>query len=204
MKYPRTYHLPWSPGTTSDDKIQHDLSGFENMPVIITEKMDGENTSMTKYKIWARSLDSNNHPSRNWVKGLWGEIRHDIPDGWRICGENLYARHSIEYENLPSYFMVFSIWDGETCLDWKTTIEWCSLLGLQTVPVLWSGIWNTDFIQTFHAQLNLSDQEGFVVRNAMSFQISDFQNNVVKWVRAGHVRTDKHWSNMPIVKNKLA
>ena len=27
-KYARTYHLPWSPGATSDDKISNDISSL--------------------------------------------------------------------------------------------------------------------------------------------------------------------------------
>lgn len=42
-KYPRTRHLPSSPGATSDDKFISDFSGFKGKKVVITEKMDGEN-----------------------------------------------------------------------------------------------------------------------------------------------------------------
>ncbi len=28
IKYPRTYHLEWSEGKSSDDKVQFDLSNF--------------------------------------------------------------------------------------------------------------------------------------------------------------------------------
>lgn len=79
--------------------------------------MDGENTTMMKNYIYARSLDSNNHQSRNWVKGLWGEISYKIPENWRICGENMYAKHSIEYNNLESYFLVYSIWDEKIVFE---------------------------------------------------------------------------------------
>lgn len=109
LKYPRTYHVEWSEGKTSDDKTQFDLSNFYNKEIVITEKMDGENTSMTNESFYARSLDSNNHPSRGYVKSIWGNIKHEIPNNFRICGENLYAQHSIKYNNLPSYFLVFSI-----------------------------------------------------------------------------------------------
>lgn len=34
IKYPRTYHLEWSEGKTSDDKVQYDLIQGN------TEKMD--------------------------------------------------------------------------------------------------------------------------------------------------------------------
>ena len=137
-KYPRTRHLPWSPGASRDDVIAKEVEAFSGQRVIVSEKMDGENTTLYRDHSHARSLDSRHHPSRNWVKGLHGSIAHEIPEGWRICGENLYARHSIDYEELSTYFMLFSVWDADNrCLDWDSTCEWAELLGLETVPVLW-------------------------------------------------------------------
>jgi RNA ligase len=95
VKYPRTYHLPWSEGIQDDDRTLESLDAFAGRRVVVTEKMDGENTSLYRDHLHARSLDGRHHPSRNWVKQFWSRLRADIPEGWRICGENLYARHSI-------------------------------------------------------------------------------------------------------------
>lgn len=134
-KYQRTFHLPWSPGSTNDDKMLTDTSSFKGKSIVITEKMDGENTNMYPDRIHARSIDSSDHISRHWVKALWGKIRYEIPTGWRICGENLYARHSIYYDQLPSFFMVYSIWDEfNRCLSWENTKDICDALKLITVP----------------------------------------------------------------------
>lgn len=203
-KYSSTLHLPWSPGVSRDDKVHRDVSHFYGKRGVITEKMDGENTSLYNNWYHARSLDSKNHPSRNWVKGLWGSIKHEIPDGWRICGENLYAKHSIYYEDLMTYFMVFSIWDEKNiCLNWKETVEYCSIFGLQTVPVLYEGILTEDLLRNFHKSLNLDKQEGFVIRIADEFHYDDFELNMAKWVRKGHVQTDEHWMLQEIVPNQL-
>ncbi|EJC67123.1 hypothetical protein Rleg5DRAFT_2853 [Rhizobium leguminosarum bv. viciae WSM1455] len=45
-KYGRTYHLPISPGATSDDKVMTKLDGLMIADLVITEKMDGENTTI--------------------------------------------------------------------------------------------------------------------------------------------------------------
>lgn len=201
IKYPRTFHFEWSEGCGSDDKIQYDLTNFLGKEIIITEKMDGENSTMMRDYYYARSLDSNNHPSRNYVKGLWGSINYLIPENFRICGENLYARHSIGYSDLESYFMVFSIWDGERCLSWDETLEYCDLLGLVPVRVLHRGIFDLDFIKSF--SVDTDKMEGYVVRLSGEFGLSDFQRSVVKWVRKGHVQTDVHWMNQKIIPNLL-
>ncbi len=57
MKYPRTYHLPWSPGKASDDKVLQSTADFIGTPLIITEKLDGENM-FTRHSIFYYSLTS--------------------------------------------------------------------------------------------------------------------------------------------------
>jgi len=64
IKHPRTSHLPGSPGVGSDDKQAQDLSAFDTQDVVVTEKMDGENTTLYTDGYHARSLDSGFHPSR--------------------------------------------------------------------------------------------------------------------------------------------
>ena len=202
IKYPRTFHVPSSPGCTSDDKKLKSIDSLDKGLYLITEKMDGENTTMMKDCIYARSLDSNNHPSRNYVKGIWGNISYQIPEGWRICGENLYAKHSIHYKNLPSYFLVYSIWDdNNVCLSYEDTVYWCKEFNLHHVRVL-DIIWK-DEIPNYQFKLNLETHEGYVARNMNAFHFDDFSKNVAKWVRPQHVQTDEHWMNSEIIPNQL-
>ena len=35
LKYPRTYHFPFSPGTTSDDRIKHDWQSILASELVI-------------------------------------------------------------------------------------------------------------------------------------------------------------------------
>jgi len=205
QKYPRTYHFPWSEGATSDDKILSSYDHFVGMEVVVTEKMDGENTSCYNDHFHARSLDSMHHESRDAVKSLWGVFKHDIPDGWRICGENMYAKHAIAYNSLPSFFMVFSIWNEKNeCLSWDETVEWCNLIGLKHVPVLYRGVWDEKHIKTLWTPDKRDTMEGYVVRNANSFHYDDFAMNLAKVVRSGHVAEgSEHWKNN-WVPNKLA
>jgi hypothetical protein len=202
VKYPRTPHLPWSPGASEDDLLLSDCFMFEGKGVVVTEKLDGENTSMYRDHIHARSLDSRQHPSRAWVKALHGSIAHLIPEGWRLCGENLYARHSIGYDNLKSYFYLFSIWNEHNmCLSWTETKEWTELLGLELPPALYEGMWDAKKVQAI--QLDLKQQEGYVVRTDEGFAYPDFQKHVAKWVRKNHVQTDQHWMHAEVVPNGL-
>lgn len=203
IKYPRTPHLPWSGSATEDDRVLAGVEHFEGREVVVTEKMDGENTSLYADYVHARSVDSSSGKGMAVVKRLLGERGYLIPEGWRVCGENCYARHSLAYEALPAYFLVFSIWTAENeALGWDETLEWCALLGLHPVPVLWRGLWDAEAIRRI--ALDTARQEGYVVRLAGAFPHVDFARSVAKYVRPHHVQTDSHWRTRPLEINRLA
>ncbi|MFF4318984.1 RNA ligase family protein [Streptomyces sp. NPDC001568] len=199
--YPRTAHLPWSPGATSDDVRAHGPSALAGHEVVVTEKLDGENTTLYRDGLHARSLDSAHHPSRAWVKGLQSRIGAGIPAGRRVCGENVYARHSLAYEDLDSWFYGFSVWDGDHCLDWDRTVRFLRRLGVPSPRVLWRGVHDERALRRL--RVDTTRQEGYVVRTVAGFEREDFGRYVAKWVRGGHVRTDTHWMYAPVVPNGL-
>lgn len=206
VKYPRTFHLPFSPGLGSDDKRIDSCAQFVGREVVVTAKMDGECTTLYRDYVHARSLEYSAHPSRDRVKALHAAIAHDIPDGWRVCGENLYAQHSIAYSNLRAHFQVFSVWnERNVCLSWKDTTEWCALLGLVHVPVQYVGVWDEAKMKLHYTNTYDGDPcEGFVVRIADAFHYRDFRRCTAKFVREAHVKPNaKHWTTAAVIPNKL-
>jgi hypothetical protein len=205
-KYPRTLHLPWSEAISNNDKVLSTVSHFDGVEVVVSEKLDGENTTMYQDHIHARSLDSKHHPSRTWVKAEHSRIQYDIPDQWRLCGENVYAKHSIHYQGLTAYFYVFGIYnDKDECLSWDDTVEYANLLSLQTAPVLYRGFWDIEKVKACWTGKSVFDgeQEGYVVRLAKSFLCDDFPLAVGKFVRKNHVQTDEHWLQSEVFPNLL-
>jgi len=205
VKYPRTYHLPWSK-MGKDDRILQDDSCFHGKRVIVTLKMDGENTTMYNDYIHARSINSDSHPTRNWVKGLWSRIGYLLEDDLRLCGENLYGVHSIEYKELPSYFMAFSIWMNNTCLSWDDGKEFFWLLEVDHVPVIYDGIYDKEaIIKAFEEKGK--DHEGYVIRVADEFHYGQFRKSVAKFVRPEFRQmvnnSHGHWISSKIKQNKL-
>lgn len=206
IKYPRSMHLPFSEGVTKDDRVLEDTSFFEGKRVIVTEKMDGENSSLYSDYMHARSIDGVTHPSRNWLKAFHAKMSYNIPEDWRVCGENLYAQHTMTYDDLDSFFYVFSIWnETNECLSWEDTLEWAELLELNVVPVIYDGIWNEKIIRGLTKDDN---REGFVVRIADSFSYGDFRKALAKFV-CGKFRkqldenTNFHWRYRPFELNKV-
>ena len=211
-KYGRTLHYPFSPGTTSDDRINHHY--WENISqinkVVHTEKLDGENTCLNQYGVFARSHTAPTiHPWANYLKERWHLIKNDLGD-LEIFGENLYAIHSIRYESLAHHFFVFGIRELDQWLSWEEVQFYAALLDFPTVPELRvvEPLSQTIFEKTALAIVNQSSSfdsfdvhtqescimEGIVSRNVESYSVTDFKKNVFKYVRKDHVKTDEHWT----------
>jgi hypothetical protein len=110
------------------------------------------------------------------------------------------AVHSIEYEDLPHFFLLFSIWNEKNeCLSWDETVEYAKMLGIHTVPVLFDGIF--DEVQ-LRNNMFVPGTEGFVVRLARAFRYEVFGRCVAKYVRADHVQSDEHWMHQEVRFNK--
>lgn len=207
MKYPRTLHLPWSPGKTSDDKVANIESVIKLLEndIVITEKMDGECTTLGNQKMFARSQDSTGYGSK--TKQLWGTIRHLIESDEFIVGENIEYVHSLTYPKDIYFFQVFNIYyenyqntEKPMWCHWEDienlckSISECAKVNLPTVPLLFKGRMSIEELKDF--TVDTKTKEGFVIRNMSSF--IDFQLNVFKWVRENHVTTNIHWT-----KNKV-
>lgn len=203
-KYPRTLHLPWSPGVSTDDKIIKSTYNFIDKRVIVTEKLDGECSGIAYGSIHARSLDSKDHPSRHWLKNTYGYLTYTLDPNIKIFGENVFAKHSIHYKNLLSYFYAFSVLYKDTFLSWDDTVTELTNLNIIHTPMLYDGLWDDIiFKQLEVGSTDKGEMEGYVVRLADSFSINDFSKSIAKYVRAGHVQTDEHWLDKPMIKNEL-
>ena len=203
MKYPRTFHIPQSPGASADDKVLDDINMFIGQHVIITEKMDGENTTIHHRGTHARSLNSRHHESRSWVKSFAASISPFLDENERIIGENMFAVHSLEYENLPSYFLGFAHQIDCTFSSWDDTQRRFSDFNIESVRVLYDGIFDNKVLQDTIRELDPKIQEGFVIRKRAAFHVSDFSISVAKYVRANHVKSSDHWMHSTIRQNKM-
>lgn len=208
VKYPRSYFVPWGEKVTKDDKKLPNDDHFIGKDVVVTIKMDGENTTMYNDHIHARSIDSGSHPTRNKVKEIWSQVGYQLSEDERICGENLYAKHSVEYKELPSYFMVFSWWDGNTCLSWEETEFNAAACDLELVPVMYKGVYDQKKIhEIYEKEFKGEGCEGYVIRMADEFTYGQFRMSLMKYVdptfRAKVNASHGHWISQKITPNIL-
>ena len=209
MKYPRTYHLPNSPGVSKNDKIMKSMSGLLGKSLYTTIKMDGSSIRFTRDNILSRGGGAD-HESFDLLKQKHASIKHNIPDNLILYGEWLYALHSIAYSDLSDYLMIFAIFDfvNKMWIGLPETLLLTRGLGLTFVPIMNLYLYydNEDmlyrYIENSGRDIVAQGHEGFVIRPAMSFPQEDFSTVVGKYVRASHVTTDKHWKKT-LVQNKL-
>ncbi|KAA2243267.1 2'-5' RNA ligase [Chitinophaga agrisoli] len=213
QKYGRTFHYPFSPGTTSDDRIQHDYwQHLSRIPALVhTEKLDGENNCLSRLGVFARSHAApTTSPWTESIRRFWQSIKHDLGN-LEIFLENLYAVHSIAYRQLDHHFYVFAVREHDQWLSWEETRYYAAMLDLPTVPEikvftppLQQAIFEKEVLEivagpgAFDAHDAHSGRpatmEGIVTRNAAQYPVAAFPENVFKYVRKGHVKTDEHWT----------
>lgn len=213
QKYPKTYHLPWSLGVQSDDKLLKSVSHFHGKMVVATEKMDGENTTLSSEYYHARSLDSQFNWTRSWVAKMHSVLKNDLSPGLKLVGENLFAKHAIYYptNSLEGYFYLFSIWedlvgggDNDYCLDYDSIVEYAYLLDLPMPKVIYRGIFDEKALIEAAKNLDRETCEGYVLRTVDGFFRNEFTKCVAKYVRSDHVQDDsEHWLKTAVQNGKL-
>lgn len=224
-KYPRTFHLPYSPKRGSDDKVLIDDSDFEGKQVIVMEKMDGENTSMYADYLHARSIDSTKDESHRWLERFRNTILPQLEhlNKWRICGENLFYKHTVFYQDLESIFLAYSIWvenqlKNETenqssthssnySLSWQETKTIFDKIGISYPNIIYEGIYDKKkILERFESYKTQKDRkvEGFVIRLEDSFLYKDFSKSVAKYVCDDfEITSSKHWRYEAKTLNQL-
>lgn len=212
MKYPRTFHVPFSPGGTNDDKRIIDCSNFIGKKIVISEKLDGSNCCLKKEGVFARSHNKiATHPSFDYMKQLHSQIKYKLTDNAETFGEYCYAVHSITYKELPSYFFMFGVLiNQKTWASYDDVLLIADDLGLAVAPELFRGVFNSEKelqnkIEELCSQTSIfgGEREGCVIRIEDEFPNEDFSKNVAKWVRKDHVQTDEHWMFKSITKQNL-
>jgi hypothetical protein len=219
-KYPRTPHLPFSPGVADDDEQLASIESLlstsgQAVDVVITEKLDGGNCCMKDGAVFARThKQPATHDSFAPLKQLYKtQIQPLLGDAgarrFELFGENMVAVHSIDYTSaasqhvLPSPFFLFAVYDRakHEWMSWDNVEKMSALLSgcAPTPPVLFRGtIGSEDELRRIIAdgmasgslQAPGAPAEGFVVRRAGAFPASHFDTSIAKYVRKGHVQTD--------------
>lgn len=156
VKYPRTPHLQGSRLQEGDEDLsQIPFSQILGKHIVVEEKIDGANSAISFDGEGNLLLQSRGH----YLNGGFRERHYNLLKQWAnvnqdlffdvlgsryiMYGEWLYAKHTVFYDALPSYFMEFDIFDREreVFLDTPSRKELTKRMGIvSSVPVLGEGI----------------------------------------------------------------
>ena len=173
--------------------FKYDLEGMakygyafeENEPVIITEKIEGENCAVvyTEDKLWVRSR---NYFKRESDDSHWWDVPHRLGleeklksfpglvvwfelygnvKGWKYDCQVVDGR-------IQRAGRIFDVWDTKhkKFLEWEEVERIAQAIEMPTVPVLYKGQWKSDrslhYLAEGQSTIGTCVREGFVMRSA--------------------------------------
>jgi len=147
-KYPRTRHILDSRLQPGDEDLEAaDFDAIAGRHLVIEEKVDGANAAISFDATGRLRLQSRGHflaggPRERHFDRLkaWANAERDrlwptLRDRFIVFGEWLYAKHTIYYDALPSYFLEFDVLDLATDTFLSTTARRRLLAPLPFTPV---------------------------------------------------------------------
>ena len=231
IKYPRTPHLEGSRLQSGDyDLSQVPFSEILGKNIVVEEKLDGANCAISfdgngNLLIQSRGRyltggyrERHYNLLKSWANAnkdaLWGVLG----DRYVMYGEWMYAKHTVFYDALPSYFIEFDIYDRktQTFLDTARRRAITQPLGVISAPVLAQGkftsskqilslITQSHYVTNNHLQVLVDvcnrqglDAQRFVAQTDTSTTMEGLYVKVeedgivtqrVKYVRAGYVQS---------------
>ncbi len=203
--YPRIPHLV--PGRGTDDDLvlgRPDRDRLLSLPLEVEEKLDGANVMVwvsdgVVHASGRAGPDSQDRAGqfgrlRAWVASHPDELLTLLGPGEILYGEWLWLTHTVEYHQLPSFFVALDLRlaDG-TFLDGPHRRDRLCSTGLSLPPLLGTGRYSLEGLEALTARSAWSDgpAEGVVVR---PLDDVDPQLRAAKLVRAGFERIpDEAW-----------
>ncbi|WP_076997525.1 RNA ligase family protein [Variovorax sp. KK3] len=220
FRFPHTPHLMWlGEGAPRHDKV---LSGPEAKAllagdVVVEEKIDGANLGFSLDR--AGQLRAQNRgqylqmPYGGQFSKLlhWSAVHSDalvtaLPPGWIAFGEWCAAKHSLTYDRLPDWWLLFDLYDSSNQKFQSTSARaaFAKNAGIATVAEL------------FRGQIKLHELRALLLETPSRYRAGPIEGLIVRredsgatTARAKLVRPDftqaieRHWRSRRIEWNSL-
>ncbi len=220
FRFPHTPHIAWlGEGAPRDDKVLSpaEVKALLEGDVVIEEKLDGANLGLsigpegvlrmqnrgqylqTPYAGQFEKLNS-------WVSQRVDDLVTSLGENLILFGEWCAARHSVAYERLPAWFLVFDVYDRSEGRFWSTSRRdaLARRLGLSVVPALFQGHTTLaelkKLIQSEPSRFRSGPLEGVVMRR----ESAEWLESRAKLVRPDFTQAIvEHWRRRKIEWNRL-
>jgi ATP-dependent RNA circularization protein (DNA/RNA ligase family) len=220
FRFPHTPHLAWlAPGCPRDDKVLS-LEEAEELlagEVVIEEKLDGANLGFSVGPDGALRVQNRGQYLQPPFTGQFAQLGHwmdahqdqlfdALTESLMVFGEWCAARHSLGYDQLPDWWLMFDVYDRQARQFWTAARrnQLAVVLGVSVVPCLYRG------------HVTLTQLKCWTFGDASRFRQGDLEGVVVRredamWLqqRAKLVRPNftqaitKHWRHRVIEWNGI-
>lgn len=225
FRFPHTPHLAWlAQGAPRDDKVlsPQEASELLSAGLVVEEKLDGANLGLSlspEGKLHTQNRGQYLHPPYtgqfvrlpDWLTLHEDKLREmlaqHLPSNLMLFGEWCAARHSLNYDHLPDWFLLFDVYDRTQSRFWSTSRRnrLATVLGLCAVPQLLQGKCTLQQLKVLlssqRSQFGQGALEGVVVRR----ESADWCESRAKLVRPDFTQSIAgHWSRRRIEWNRRA
>jgi ATP-dependent RNA circularization protein (DNA/RNA ligase family) len=211
-KYEKTYRIikDSSRYSLSDSEVKTLLAG----KVVVEEKLDGANVGIIRHKrgfhlqkrgsLVGQSEHSQFQYFHHWAHQLKYENIMSMPVGTIVYGELLYAVHTIYYDNLPDYVIMFDVWNGKKYLDENKKYTFIDDHGFEHAPIVAYDYFTREDLNCLMPVASAYGEiaEGIVVKR-YSRKGEYFRGKVVKPQFIKEMEESDHWTHKQIRRNKL-
>ena len=217
-KFPRTPHLFNIGGATVDDRYvrEDQYEYFLKNEVQVTEKVDGAQMGFSINEDFQIMVQNRSHYVTSqsaaqfklldkWVHQHRDDLYSILDKDHILFGEWMYAKHSIEYNNLPDYFMAFDLYNKRERVFYNRRILEQKLEGtqIQIVRIMYQGLINKKQL------LELIEQPSEYTNSRVEgVYLKVFEGKFVKYrsklVRNDFLAGNQHWSKREVQPNQLS
>lgn len=220
FRFPHTPHLAWlGEGVPRDDKVlsPEDAQALLKDRVIVEEKVDGANLGISLAPNGDLRAQNRGQYLREPYAGQFSRLHGWLGQHGKALTENLEphlilfgewcaARHSLDYDRLPDWFLVFDVYDRRAGRFWSKARRdsLTTQLGLVAIACVYEG--KTDLphlrklLHTAQSCYREGPPEGFVIRR----DEGDWSGDRAKLVRAEFAQSiADHWRGRSITWNRL-
>lgn len=226
-EFPRTMHLPLEPNAQSDDKIASvcDMELFLGSEINVEEKIDGANMGISIYKgeplvrnrshILRKGYSVRKTPAQQQFSRVWtwlyentekiNHVTKAVGGQISIYGEWLFAKHTIEYNQLPDWFVAYDIYssDERKFIDPTLALKLLTNAGFETVKVVYQGTCNAEMLLKLRdgesAYASNQPREGIYLKSGDGQWCTGRYKMVAPWFKS-----NDNWNKQQLVKNKCS
>lgn len=220
FRYPQTPHLAWlGAAEPRADKVltQAGVRQLLAHPVTVEEKVDGANLGFSigpdghlraqnrgQYLIEPHAGQFRRLP--RWLAVHEAGLRAALTADLIAFGEWCAARHSLPYDRLPDWWLLFDIYDRREQRFWSTRRRnaWAEQAGVRTVARVAHGRQSLASLRALLINTRSNYRDGDLEGLVLRLEDEDWLQARAKLVRADFIQNiETHWRSQPLEWNRL-